>query len=289
MTVIRGILSSQRPRLLSCDVRLQCGYDIMASKILNCRVRSEARCPDTWERLALTDDARTRLCQVCKQTVLLCKTTDDALFRGRGGTLVALEPEKVIQPQRSPEPQRPPEASGPDGFQHKLDRVRRPRRREGYEHPLTGEWVDLPLVVGVMADLSGQPKGPSEPLQGRRFEPIDRDNFNEVFAAATPRLALEVRNRLTEEATTLKVELTFHHIDDFDPARVAEQVGPLQDLLQSRRRLTELLGQTADNPELAGLLGAVLSNPEKAMALAKELGIVPPAGSTGAPRRAAEE
>src|SRR5262249_25537320 len=98
-------------------------------------------------------------------------------------------------------------------------------------------------------------------------------NFNEVLAKAAPRLALKVQNRLTDADTKLAVELNFKHIDDFEPARVAEQVGPLKELLDMRQRLTQLLSKMEGNDKLEQLLGDVLSNTEKAMSLAKEMGI----------------
>ena len=113
--------------------------------------------------------------------------------------------------------------------QHKLDRVRRPRVQITYDVETGGamEKVELPFVVGVMADLSGQPKEALRPLKERKFVPIDRDNFNDVLERAAPRLAMKVQNRLTDEDTKLAVELNFKSMDDFEPARVAEQVAPM--------------------------------------------------------------
>jgi type VI secretion system protein ImpB len=162
-----------------------------------------------------------------------------------------------------------------ESLQHKLDRVRRPRVQITYDVETNGamEKVELPFVVGVMADLSGQRKNPLPVMKERKFVPIDRDNFNEVLAKAEPRLALKVQNRLTDEDTKLAVELNFKHLDDFEPARVAEQVAPLKELLDMRLRLTQLLSKMEGNDKLEQLLGEVLSNTEKAMSLAKEMGI----------------
>jgi type VI secretion system protein ImpB len=164
---------------------------------------------------------------------------------------------------------------GSESLQHKLDRVRRPRVQITYDVETGGamQKVELPFVVGVLADLSGQPKEALRPLKERKFVPIDRDNFNEVLEKAAPRLALKVQNRLTDEDTRLAVELNFKHLDDFEPARVAEQVGPLRELLEMRHRLTNLLSKMEGNDKLDQLLGEVLSNTEKAMALAKQMGI----------------
>jgi type VI secretion system protein ImpB len=137
--------------------------------------------------------------------------------------------------------------------------------------------TELPFVVGVMADLSGQPKEALRPMKERKFTNIDRDNFNDVLAKSAPRLALKVDNKLTGEGDTkLAVELNFKHVDDFEPARVAEQVGPLNELLEMRKRLVQLLSKMEGNDKLESLLADVMGNTEKAMALAKEMGIEAP-------------
>src|SRR5713226_2570605 len=111
---------------------------------------------------------------------------------------------------------------GSESTQHRLDRVRRPRVQITYDVETNGAMVktELPFVVGVMADLSGQPKDAPRPLKERKFVPIDRDNFNEVLERATPRLAMKVQNRLTGDDSKLAVELNFKNMDDFEPTRV---------------------------------------------------------------------
>jgi type VI secretion system protein ImpB len=161
--------------------------------------------------------------------------------------------------------------------QHKLDRVRRPRVQITYDVETGGamEKVQLPFVVGVMADLSAQPKESLPPLKERKFVPIDRDNFNDVLEKASPRLALKVQNRLTDADTKLAVELNFKEVDDFEPANVARQIAPLRELLDMRQRLQELLSKMEGNDKLEALLGEVMSNTDKALALAKQMGIEP--------------
>src|SRR5438132_3808804 len=165
-----------------------------------------------------------------------------------------------------------------ESLQKKLDRVRRPRVQITYDVETNGamQKVELPFVVGVMADLSGQPKEAVRPLKERKVASIDRDDFSEVLAKSAPRLAVKVQNRLTGDDSKLAVELNFKHIDDFEPASVAEQVGPLKELLAMRQRLTQLLSKMEGNDKLESLLGEVLGNTEKAMALAKEMGIEAP-------------
>jgi type VI secretion system protein ImpB len=167
-----------------------------------------------------------------------------------------------------------------ESLQHKLDRVRRPRVQITYDVETNGAMVktELPFVVGILADLSGQPKEALKPLKDRKFVPVDRDNINDVLKKSAPRLAMKVQNRLTDENTKLAVELNFKNMDDFSPARVAEQVEPLKELLDMRGRLTQLLSKMEGNDKLEKLLGDVLNNTEKAMDLAKQLGIEAPAG-----------
>jgi type VI secretion system protein ImpB len=164
-------------------------------------------------------------------------------------------------------------------MQHKLDRVRRPRVQITYDVETLGalQKVELPFVVGIMADLSGQPKEALKPMKERKFTPIDRDNFNDVLEKAAPRLAMKVQNRLTDPDSKLAVELNFKHIEDFEPARVAQQVGPLRELLEMRQRLVQLLSKMEGNDKLDQLLAQVLTNTENAQALAKELGVEMPA------------
>jgi len=170
---------------------------------------------------------------------------------------------------------------GSESLQHKLDQIRRPRVQITYDVETNGAMraVELPFVVGVMADLSGQPKEPLKPLKERKFVEINRENFDEVLEKSAPRLALRVPNMLTDPNTNLSVELNFKSMDDFDPARVAAQVPALRELLEMRQRLTQLLTKLEGNDKLEELLAQVLSNTEQAKNLAKELGVAPAEGS----------
>jgi type VI secretion system protein ImpB len=160
-------------------------------------------------------------------------------------------------------------------IQHKLDRVRRPRVQITYDVETNGamQKIELPFVVGVLADLSGQPSTPMRPLKERKAVNIDRDNFNEVLAKSAPRVTLKVQNRLTNEDSKLAVELNFKSMDDFDPTRVAEQVPALKKLLEMRLELSQLLSKMEGNDKLEQLLADVLSNTETAKELASKMGI----------------
>jgi type VI secretion system protein ImpB len=162
-----------------------------------------------------------------------------------------------------------------ESLQHKLDRVRRPRVQITYDVETNGalQKVELPFVVGVLADLSGKPKEPLKPLKDRKVTTIDRDNINDVLAKATPRVAMKVDNKLTDDNSKLAIELNFKHIDDFEPAKVAEQVPILREMLEMRQKLSQLLSKMEGNDKLEALLAEVLTNTDKAKSLAKELGI----------------
>jgi len=175
---------------------------------------------------------------------------------------------------------------GSESQQHKLDRVRRPRVHITYDVETNGamQKVELPFVVGVMADLSGQPKEPLKPLKDRKVVQIDRDNFDNVLAKAAPRLAMKVNNKITDQEGKLAVELNFKKFEDFEPARVAEQVGPMRELLEMRRRLGELLSKMEGNDKLEALLTEIVGSTEKAAALAQELGVAAP-GTSDTPKQ----
>jgi type VI secretion system protein ImpB len=163
-----------------------------------------------------------------------------------------------------------------DSYQDKLKRVRPPRVMIDYKVETEGAEpiLELPFVVGVLADLSAMPnEGVKKPMKQRRFVPIDRDSFNSVMAQQAPRLALKVPNKLTGDGQDkLAVELNFKSMADFDPARLAEQVPALNELLIMRKKLTELLSKMEGNDALEKLLSDVIASTDKAQALATQLG-----------------
>ena len=153
-----------------------------------------------------------------------------------------------------------------ESYQEKLKRVRPPRVRIDYTVETEGAEpvLELPFVVGILADLSGSPADPLKPLKQRTFANIDRDNFNSVMAKAGPRVAMRVANKLGDNPDEqLNVELKFNTLGDFEPGRVAEQVPALNDLLQMRNKLTELLGKMEGNDALEKLLKDVIDAHEK--------------------------
>lgn len=159
--------------------------------------------------------------------------------------------------------------------QQKISRVRRPRVQITYDVETNGalQQKELPFVVGVVADLSAQRTTPLPGLKDRKFVEVDRDNLNKVMADAAPEINIRVDNKLSEDGTQLSVPLKFRGMDDFQPARVAEQVAPLKELLEMRQRLDEVLAKIGVNSKLEGLLQDVLQNSAKVEELAKQMGI----------------
>lgn len=157
----------------------------------------------------------------------------------------------------------------------KLGRVRKPRVHITYEVEVgdATEKKELPFLMGVIGDFSGKPTSPLKPLAERKFVNIDRDNINEVLKQMTPGLSMDVDNTLAGDGTTMKVNLKFESMEDFDPARVAEQIEPLKKLLAIRTKLNDLIAKADRSPELAGTLEQALKSSDNIDALAQELGI----------------
>jgi type VI secretion system protein ImpB len=151
-----------------------------------------------------------------------------------------------------------------ESIQHKLDRVRPPRVQITYDVETGGaiQKRELPLIVGILADLSGKPAETPEPLKNRGFVEIDRDNINDVMASISPRLAFQADNQISKDGSKLNVELHFQHLDDFEPVSVIQQISPLKKLYEARQRLTDLLTKLDGNDELDRLLQEIVQNTE---------------------------
>ena len=164
-----------------------------------------------------------------------------------------------------------------ESIQHKLDRVRSPRVHITYDVEIGGaiEMKEIPFVLGVLSDLSGNPDEPLPRLRDRKFVEIDRDNFNNVMKGMKPRLAFRVDNTLTNDDSKLGVELRFTNIDDFEPERVVNQVEPLRKLLNIRQQLSSLLSKADGNDKLNERLMEIVSNTEKLQQVGQEAGIEP--------------
>lgn len=170
--------------------------------------------------------------------------------------------------------------------QDKLKRVRKPRVHITYEVETNGAQVEkeLPFVVGVMGDFSGNPDRPLPSLKEKKFVQIDRDNFNKVMADIAPELNMKVENTLAGDGSEMAVNLKFGNMSDFDPAKVADQIEPLRRLLETRSRLNDLMAKVDRSEELEALLEQVLQDPDAMQRLQGELGV----GAAAAPAAASE-
>ena len=163
-----------------------------------------------------------------------------------------------------------------ESTQHKIDRVRPPRVQITYDVEVGDaiEVKELPFVLGVMGDFTGQPTEPLPRVKDRKFVEVNPDNFDSVLENVKPHLAFAVENKLSEDpdAPKLKVDLNFKSLDDFSPENVARQVGPLRELLELRDRLADLRGSMQGNDKLEELLRDAVSDKDKLARLRTELG-----------------
>ena len=157
----------------------------------------------------------------------------------------------------------------------KLNRARKPRVHITYEVETEGAQVvrELPFVVGVMGDFSGDPTQPLRPMAERKFIQIDRDNFNDVMARMTPGVKLKVDNKLADDGSQMAVDLKFNSMDDFEPARIAEQVPALKALMETRNKLRDLMSKVDRSEDLENLLEQVLKNEGDMKTLSEQLGL----------------
>ena len=153
-----------------------------------------------------------------------------------------------------------------------IARNRAPRVQIEYDVELYGaqKKIQLPFVMGVLADLSGKPAEALPGVADRKFLEVDVDNFDSRMKALKPRVAFQVPNTLTGEGN-LSVELTFDSMDDFSPAAVASKVDALNKLLEARTQLANLLTYMDGKTGAEALIQKVLQDPE----LLKSLGQAP--------------
>ncbi|WP_456315918.1 type VI secretion system contractile sheath small subunit [Plastoroseomonas hellenica] len=153
--------------------------------------------------------------------------------------------------------------------------MRKPRVHITYQVETEGAEVEreLPFVVGVMGDYAGDPTEPLKPLAERKFVQIDRDNFNDVMARIQPGLNIKVDNTLAGDGSQMAVGLKFRSLDDFEPAKVAEQVPALKALMETRSKLRDLMSKVDRSEDLEKMLEDVLQDKDKLGQLSAELGL----------------
>jgi type VI secretion system protein ImpB len=150
-----------------------------------------------------------------------------------------------------------------------IARNRAPRVQIEYDVEVYGaqKKVQLPFVMGVMADLSGNPTEALPPVADRKFLEISVDNFDDRLKAMKPRVAFSVPNTLTGEGN-ISVDLTFESLEDFSPAAIATKVDALNKLLQARAQLNNLVTYMDGKTGAEELLAKVLKDPALLQALA---------------------
>lgn len=160
----------------------------------------------------------------------------------------------------------------------KLKKVRKPRVHITYDVETEGamEVKELPFVVGVMGDFSGDPTSELKPFKERKFIQIDRDNFDEVLRRMAPGLNLRVDNTMKGDGAQMGVHLKFESMEDFEPGRIVEQVEPLRKLMQTRSKLRDLMTKADNSEKLESLLEQVLQNKGQMDELTKELSATAP-------------
>ena len=156
-----------------------------------------------------------------------------------------------------------------------IARNRAPRVQIEYDVELYGaeKKVQLPFVMGVMGDYSGDNTEGKKALKDRKFSQIDRDNFNDIMTKVNPQLRLKVENLLENDGSEMTANLDFKTMEDFEPHRIVEQLEPLKKLMDTRNKLRDLLTKADRSEDLEAILEDVLSNTNALSSLSSELGV----------------
>lgn len=159
-----------------------------------------------------------------------------------------------------------------DSVQKKLSKVRAPRVHLTYDVEIgdSMETKEIPFVVGVLGEFSGDSTLAQPKLKDKKFVEIDLDTFDEVMSGLAPRSTFRVKNELSDKAGDFSVDLAFNGIDDFRPEAVANQVEPLRQLVEARDRLADIRNKISANEKLEDLLDDVLKNTEQVKKMAEQ-------------------
>ncbi len=160
-----------------------------------------------------------------------------------------------------------------DSIHDKLKRVRKPRVHISYDVETNGavQNKEIPFVMGVMGDYSGDNTENKKALKDRKFSQIDRDNFNEVMSNVNPQLNLKVNNTLADDGSEMPLNLNFNSMEDFEPQNIVAKVEPLHKLMETRNKLRDLLTKADRSEDLENLLEEVLSSTDSLASLQGEL------------------
>ena len=158
-----------------------------------------------------------------------------------------------------------------DSIQKKLSKVRAPRVHLTYDVEIGDaiETKEIPFVVGVMGEFSGDSTLEQPKLKDKKFVEIDLDTFDEVMSGLAPRATFKVDNKVSDKRGEFSVDLAFNSIDDFRPESIANQVEPLRQLVEARDRLADIRNKISANEKLEDLLEDVLNNTEQVKQMAK--------------------
>jgi type VI secretion system protein ImpB len=158
-----------------------------------------------------------------------------------------------------------------DSGQKFIGRNRAPRVQIEYDVEIYGaeKKVQLPFVMGVMADLSGKSEQPLPPVSDRKFLEVDVDNFDQRMKAIRPRVAFSVPNTITGEGN-MNVDISFESMDDFSPEAIARKVEPLRKLLEARTQLAGLITAMDGKDGAEQLIAKTLNDPQLLQSLASE-------------------
>jgi len=162
-----------------------------------------------------------------------------------------------------------------DSIQDKLKRERKPRVHITYDVETNGALAEkeIPFVMGVMGDYSGDNVDGKKALKDRKFSQIDRDNFNDVMRKISPSVQMKVENTLQDDGSEFSVDMNFKNLEDFEPHKIIEKVEPLKKLMETRNKLRDLLTKADRSDKLESILEEVLSNTKTLEALSGELGV----------------
>ncbi|WP_334223991.1 type VI secretion system contractile sheath small subunit [Thiosocius teredinicola] len=159
-----------------------------------------------------------------------------------------------------------------ESVQKRLQKVRPPRVQLTYDVEIGDaiEQKEIPFVVGVLGDFSGQSEKDQGKLRDRKFVNVDMDNLDDVIGSIAPRAAYRVKNKLTDEGGEIGIDLTFDKFEDFRPEAVVQNVEPLRKLMEARSKLADLRNKMAGNEKLEDLLSDVLQSTEQLQKLGKK-------------------
>jgi type VI secretion system protein ImpB len=157
----------------------------------------------------------------------------------------------------------------------KLKRVRKPRVHITYDVETEGaqEVKELPFVVGVLGDFSGDSEVPKRSMKDRKFVDLKKDKFDQVMARIEPAVKMKVENTLEKNGKEFEVNLKFRSMEDFEPERIVEQIEPLRKLMETRSQLRDLMAKADGSEKLEGLLEQILQDDGTLKSLGSQLGV----------------